>query len=213
MPGPPQNNMTTEELYGSLSAALNATGRHMLFSLCEWGRDGVNDWGHTVGQMYRTQMDHLPLWHYPPQAAGEGYGQGTRDIIEYMAHLDPSKYAQQYGWMDPDFLMTLMLEDYPLAHYDNHTTMTFQQSKSEFSFWALWASPLVMATDPRSMSDAKRSIVLNAEVGQWWGRGSDHTESELQRAQSVSRRPPPPENPLRCALWFALPVHCAGHRG
>jgi alpha-galactosidase len=66
--------------------------------------------------------------------------------------------------MDPDFLMTLMLEDYPAAHYDNHTTMTFAQSRSEFSFWALWASPLVLATDPRAMSAQKRSIVLNAEI-------------------------------------------------
>jgi hypothetical protein len=34
------------------------------------------------------------------------------DIIEWMAVLDPGKYTQQYGWMDPDFLMTLMLENY-----------------------------------------------------------------------------------------------------
>ena len=51
VPGPPQNNQTTQELYTSFSAALNATGHPMIFSLCEWGRDGVNDWGHEVAQM------------------------------------------------------------------------------------------------------------------------------------------------------------------
>jgi len=37
--------------------------------------------------------------------------------------------------MDPDFLMTLMLENYTKV-----PIMTFEESKSEFSFWALWAS-------------------------------------------------------------------------
>ena len=40
-----------------------------------------------------------------------GYGQGVADIVEWMGSLDPSKWATQYGWMDPDFLMTLMLEN------------------------------------------------------------------------------------------------------
>jgi hypothetical protein len=61
--------------------------------------------------------------------------------------------------MDPDFLMTLKLEN-----YTNVPVMTFEESKSEFSFWALWASPLVVATDPRDMSQQKRSILLNEEV-------------------------------------------------
>ena len=42
--------------------------------------------------------------------------------------------------------------------------MPFEESKSEFSFWALWASPLIVATDPRDMSDEKRAILLNEEV-------------------------------------------------
>ena len=56
-----------QDLYQSFSDALNATGRPMLFSLCEWGTNGVADWGGKAGQMWRVQMDHLPLWHYPPQ--------------------------------------------------------------------------------------------------------------------------------------------------
>lgn len=60
------------------------------------------------------KMDHLPFWHYPPQAAGVGYGQGSSDIIEWMGSLDPSKWQRTYGWMDPDFLMTDFLENYSL---------------------------------------------------------------------------------------------------
>jgi hypothetical protein len=57
----------------------------MLFSLCEWGTSEVWDWGAEVSQMYRIQMDHLPLWHYPPQAAGAGY------IVKNL-HIDISVY-------------------------------------------------------------------------------------------------------------------------
>ena len=39
-------------------------------------------------QMYRIQMDHLPFWHFPPTAAGEGIGQGTYDIIQVHLLVD-----------------------------------------------------------------------------------------------------------------------------
>lgn len=38
------------------------------------------------------------------------------------------------------------------------------ESRTEFSFWALWASPMLIATDPRRMDPVKRSIVMNEEV-------------------------------------------------
>ena len=34
--------------------ALNATGREIFYSLCNWGRDDVPDWGKAVGNSYRT---------------------------------------------------------------------------------------------------------------------------------------------------------------
>jgi alpha-galactosidase len=145
-------------LYHNFSAALNATGHPMLFSLCEWGtkdptRGPVSAWGAEVGQMYRIQMDHIPFWHFPPKAAGEGFGQGTRDIIEYIATLNPSKFVQKYGWMDPDFLETLFVP-----------TMTFVDSRTEFSFWCLWSAPLLVATDIRNLTAQKREILTNPEV-------------------------------------------------
>jgi len=155
------DNETEFDLYSNFSVALNATGRHMLFSLCEWGEDDVWKWGAEVGQMYRVQADHLPFWRFPAKSAGVGYGQGTKDIIEWMADLQPSKWTQQYGWMDPDFLMTLFLENYTIGDW---TPMDYVDSRTEFSFWALWSSPMILATDPRNMSEAKKSIVMNEEV-------------------------------------------------
>ena len=80
------------QLYMNLSKALNETGRPMVFSLCNWGVEDSVEWGHEAGQMYRVQMDHLPAWWLPTKAAGEGYGQGVINIIDYMGNLQPSKY-------------------------------------------------------------------------------------------------------------------------
>eukprot|EP00053_Salpingoeca_punica_P011449 m.102032 g.102032 ORF g.102032 m.102032 type:complete len:418 (-) comp15676_c0_seq1:288-1541(-) len=146
-------NYTEQELYGLFSKALNATGRPMLFSLCEWGDADVQTWGADVGQMYRIQQDHLPFWHFPPKAAGAGFGQGTGDIIEYVATLKPSTFVKPFGWMDPDFLETLF-----------RPTMSFIDSRTEFTFWALWSAPLIVATDLRNLTSEKLSIVGNAEV-------------------------------------------------
>ena len=38
-----------------MSAALNATGRPITFSLCQWGEANVWEWGAKLGQMYRVQ--------------------------------------------------------------------------------------------------------------------------------------------------------------
>jgi alpha-galactosidase len=99
-------------------------------------------------------MDHLPFWNWGPTAAGAGYGCGSKQIIDYMADLHPSKYVKPHAWMDPDFLMTMF----------EPITMNYTNSRSEFSFWALWSAPLLVSTDLKDLSEEKRSILTNTEV-------------------------------------------------
>lgn len=146
-PGP------VEPCYTNFSRALNATGRPILFSLCEWGDDNVLAWGAEVGQMLRIQMDHLPFWHWGKTGSGTGFGQGTAEIIEYAASIVPSKWVKQYGWLDPDFLETL----FPV-------TMPFTESRTEYTFWSLWSAPLLVSTDVRNMSKQMADIIMNPEV-------------------------------------------------
>ena len=144
---------TELELYTNFSRALNATGRPILFSLCEWGDSDVQAWGADVGQMYRIQMDHLPLYNLPTHAAGHGFGQGTKNIIQYIATLKPSSFVKQYGWMDPDFLMTLF---WP--------TMTERYSKVELTLWTAWSAPMLVATQLSNMTAEKQGLLLNPAV-------------------------------------------------
>ena len=153
--GRPNDGTTDRELYGNMSAALNRTGRPILFSLCQWGEQEVWEWGHAIAQMFRIQMDHLPLWSWPGTGAGAGYGEGTREIIEWMATIDPHRYIQQFGWLDPDFLMTLF-----------SPTMDFIASRTEYTFWSVWSAPLLVSTDIRNLASQpnKREILTNPEV-------------------------------------------------
>lgn len=150
---PKDTGETTQELFTEFSVALNATGRPMLFSLCEWGNDEVWNWGGDISQMYRISMDHLPFFHWPATASGAGYGCGTAEIIEWVATLQPSKYVKRYSYFDPDFLETLFPK-----------TMNYTHSRTEFTFWALWSAPLMVSTEILDLTDEKRAILLNKEV-------------------------------------------------
>ena len=153
---PKKEGETTQSLFTDFSRAMNATGREMLFALCEWGEDEVWNWGPGISQMFRIQMDHLPLFNWGKTAQGVGYGQGVNQIINWMADIRPSKFAGPAAWADPDFLMTMF--DYV------YSTMPYAESRTEFTFWALWSSPLLVATDVVDMDDTKKSILMNEEV-------------------------------------------------
>jgi len=113
------------------------------FSICEWGEDDPWLWGAEDGNMWRVGPDHMPFYYLPFTK------QGVADIIFNMAHK--SQYAHPGGWNDPDFLMTGAI------------TMSHIDSITEFSFWSLFAAPLIVCTDIRDMS-TKKDILLNSEV-------------------------------------------------
>jgi len=141
-----------EQLYGMMSTALNKTGRPIFFNACEWGLETPWIWGPKTANAWRIGPDHLPLWWTWETSQDPGQGQGTSNIIEHMAGL--SSYAGPGGWNDPDFLMTgsTMIEFW-LQETDWRT---------EFSFWALFAAPLIVATDVRELRN--KQVLLNKEV-------------------------------------------------
>jgi alpha-galactosidase len=51
-----------KKLYSVMRDALNATGRPILFSLCNWGVGGPHVWGHEVGNSWRTGRDVFAVW-------------------------------------------------------------------------------------------------------------------------------------------------------
>jgi len=139
---------TAQELYSMMRDSLNKTGRPILFSMCEWGLFDVWTWAKPVGNMWRAGPDHLPLWVAPDTGQDPGTSGGTAEIIQHFAGL--SSFAGPGGWNDPDFLMPGYFWE---SEYDQVT---------EFSFWCLFAAPLIVATDVRELSD--KQVILNKEA-------------------------------------------------
>jgi len=127
------DGMQPEETYASFSKALNSTGRHIHFNMCEWGKDDPWTWGPRVAQSWRATGDHVPTW------------EDTKRIIAERTKI-PDKYSgHPYAWNDMDMLET---GNYKQAAHANGKTgnMTAVEYQTEVSMWAIFASPLIVTT-------------------------------------------------------------------
>jgi len=122
-----------EDYYPHMSEALNKSGRHIHFNMCEWGKDAPWTWGPKVAQSWRATGDHTPVWS------------STKSIIEQSAKIPAKNSGQAFGWNDLDMLET---GNYGQAAHANgrEGTMTATEYKTEFTMWAISASPLTVTT-------------------------------------------------------------------
>ena len=138
-----------EDYYQKMSKALNSTGRPICFAMCEWGVDSPWVWGDALAQSWRMHGDHTGVWS------------STKDIIAASAHLmeNKSNTGRPYGWNDMDMLET---GNYAQAAHANgkESTMTATEYRTEFSMWAISASPLVVTTPIMNCSTAYQSKVM-----------------------------------------------------
>lgn len=122
-----------EDYYPLMSKALNETGRHIHFNMCEWGKDNPWEWGPEIAQSWRATGDHTPVWS------------STKDIIRQSAAI-PAKFSgSAFAWNDLDMLET---GNYAQAAHANgkEGNMTATEYKTEFTMWAISASPLTVTT-------------------------------------------------------------------
>lgn len=126
-------------VYQRMGEALHKTGRPIVFSLCQYGRDKVGTWGPKVGgNLWRTTGD-------------------IRDQYQSMATIgfsqsDLAQYAAPGHWNDPDMLEV------------GNGGMTADEYRTHFSLWSILAAPLIAGNDLRKMDAATRDILLNKEV-------------------------------------------------
>ena len=80
-PSPParrcfSTGMDVQTSYGAMSKALNASGRHMAFSMCEWGLENPWEWGNGVAQAWRMHGDHTGNWDSTAEVRDGSAGAG-----------------------------------------------------------------------------------------------------------------------------------------
>src|SRR5713226_3516355 len=138
--------------YANIRAALDAAGRPIVLSICEWGTAKPWLWGKEVGgNLWRTTGDIQDRWSGKKEwKPGDCCSYGVVDILD--AEADLYSYAGPGHWNDPDMLEV------------GNGGMTDVEYRSHFSLWAILAAPLIAGNDLRNMRPEIRDILTNKEV-------------------------------------------------
>jgi alpha-galactosidase len=126
-------------VYQKMAEALRKAGRPIVYSLCQYGLAGVQQWGPLAGgNLWRTTTDISDRYQ---SMASNGFSQS-----------DLAAYAGPEKWNDPDMLEI------------GNGGMSANEYKTHFSLWAMIASPLIAGNDLRDMTDETKEILTNREV-------------------------------------------------
>ncbi|HTS12898.1 MAG TPA: glycoside hydrolase family 27 protein [Candidatus Limnocylindrales bacterium] len=141
-----------EASYTTMAQALKATGRPIVFSLCEWGSHKPWLWGEKAGgNLWRTTDDIQDHWagrmKWPD---GSCCSNGVLSILDLQVGLE--SYAGPGHWNDPDMLEV------------GNGGMTNAEDAAHFSLWCLLAAPLMAGNDLANMSPETKAILTNREV-------------------------------------------------
>ncbi|KAI6002618.1 glycoside hydrolase family 27 protein, partial [Pisolithus orientalis] len=144
----PFDNITRENIMGRYARMANAisdlsqsTGKlPLILSLCEWGSEQVWLWGKRYGQSWRTTGDISPFW------------ESVASIINQNSFY--SWASNFYGHNDMDMVSSGI----------GNGNLTYEESKTHFTAWALMKSPLLIGTDLETASNQTIEILTNREI-------------------------------------------------
>jgi alpha-galactosidase len=127
------------EAYVKMGNALRATGRPIVFSLCQYGWDASWEWAPQLGgNLWRTTGDITPHWDR------------IYAILSQQEGLEA--YAGPGHWNDPDMLEV------------GNGKLTPAENRSHFSMWAMLAAPLLAGNDLTAMNSTTKDILTNRDV-------------------------------------------------
>ena len=125
--------------YDKMGKALKASGRPIVYSLCQYGWDAPWEWAPALGgNLWRTTGDVQANW------------MSIYDIINQQAGL--AKYAGPGHWNDPDMLEV------------GNGKLSLAENRSHFSMWAMLAAPLLAGNDLPNMTPEVKAILTNRDV-------------------------------------------------
>ncbi len=126
-------------VYEKMHKALLATGRPIVFSLCQYGWDDVWKWGPQVGgNLWRTTGD-----------ISDDY---TRMSEIGFMQFNLAPYAGPGHWNDPDMLEI------------GNGGMTHDEYITHMSLWVILAAPLLAGNDVSKMTDDTKAILMNKDA-------------------------------------------------
>jgi alpha-galactosidase len=138
--------------YANIRHALDASGRPIVLSICEWGTAKPWLWGKEVGgNLWRSTGDIQDRWGESKKwPDGSCCSNGVLAIVDQQVGIE--SFAGPGHWNDPDMLEV------------GNGGMTTEEYRSHFSLWAMLAAPLIAGNDLRNMKPEIQEILTNKEV-------------------------------------------------
>ncbi|TCD67535.1 hypothetical protein EIP91_012289 [Steccherinum ochraceum] len=145
--------------YANMSNALNATGRPILFSLCNWGEDGPWNFAPTIANSWRISGDIMDSFDRFDERCPctsvidctyAGFHCAMTRIIDFAAPV--LQKARKGAWNDLDIMEV------------GQGGMNFDEYVTHFTFWSMLKSPLILGMDLTNMSNETLSIITNDAV-------------------------------------------------
>eukprot|EP00092_Neocalanus_flemingeri_P054073 GFUD01063669.1.p1 GENE.GFUD01063669.1~~GFUD01063669.1.p1 ORF type:complete len:463 (-),score=122.22 GFUD01063669.1:352-1665(-) len=134
--------------FPAFGAALAATGRSMIYQ-CEWP---LYQGGAGMLPNYTAIREHCNLWRnfYDVQDNWNN----IQGIIDYYGDDKDGflEHAGPGGWNDPDMLVI------------GNFGLSYDQSKAQMALWVIFASPLIMSNDLRTIRPEFKEILQHPAV-------------------------------------------------
>lgn len=138
---PDQQMQLMIDAYRRMHKALQASGRSIVFSLCQYGWDAPWEWAASPdigGNLWRTTSDITPEWDRIYAIASQQAGLAS--------------YAGPGHWNDPDMLEV------------GNGKLTAAENRAHFSWWAMLAAPLLAGNDLANMSPSTKAVLTRRAV-------------------------------------------------
>ena len=124
--------------YAAMRDALNATGRPIYYSLCNWGEEDVWQWAPAIGNSWRTTQDILCRW--------ELVAKNFKHNLEHAERSGPG------GWNDPDMMEVGV------------GNLTVVEEMTHFSLWAISKAPLITGCGITSVRLESLEVLQNNDI-------------------------------------------------
>lgn len=133
--------------YNRMKMALNASGRDIVFSVCNWGQDGLFDWIRGVGgDLYRSTGDISDNFT------------SIREI--FRSQIDNLPLSGPNCFNDLDMLVCGMNNKGNVSAGG----CSFEEYKTHFALWCMAQSPLMIGCDVRNIDDQTLALLKNPEL-------------------------------------------------
>lgn len=133
---------TYRALSDAVAQASATTGRELVLSICEWGKNDPWNWAPGMAPLWRTGTDII-FSHETPSI----------DMVYRNFDKNQRPTAQHTGYYnDPDMMMVGM------------PGLSATASRVHMSLWAVGGSPMLLGNDLTRMDDHTISVLTNREV-------------------------------------------------